>query len=255
MAAHVYWRFVPQLNGGGSVYTVSSLILRSSAGGANLATGGTAIGSNYQGSFPIGNAFDGNDSTRAISSNLNSSPIGYQLSSAADIVEYAIYGRNDNSSFLNELWSAWNLEYSDDNVNWTLADSVRNQSWALSEQKTFTVGANTGNPSGLSVGKRIDVMFPAIEAAPPSASVQPLGKAPATSARTVSGTVTVGGVATGGLLVRAYAKLTGEYIGQATSAGDGTYSINCGNVWADVYVIAFDPTTYRAVTYDQIVPG
>lgn len=82
-----------------------------------------------------------------------------------------------------------------------------------------------------------------------------LGKAPATNAKTVSGTVTVGGVATGGLLVRAYAKITGEFVGEATTAGDGTYSIKCGNVWKDVYVIAFDPTTYRAVTYDQVVPG
>lgn len=82
-----------------------------------------------------------------------------------------------------------------------------------------------------------------------------IGHAPTPGPKTVSGTVKVNGTATGGLLVRAYAKATGEFIGQATTDGSGNYSINCGANWADVYVLAFDPTTYQAVVYDQVVPG
>lgn len=72
--------------------------------------------------------------------------------------------------------------------------------------------------------------------------------------RTVSGTVKVAGVATGGLQVYAHAKLTGEMVGYTVSAGDGTYSIKCG-YFDDVYVVAFDPTTYQALVFDQIAPG
>jgi hypothetical protein len=81
------------------------------------------------------------------------------------------------------------------------------------------------------------------------------GNLPAYNGRTVSGTVTVLGVATAGLIVRAYAKATGDMIGQATTASDGTYSIKCGANWADVTVIAYDPTTYQAIAFDRVVPA
>jgi hypothetical protein len=71
----------------------------------------------------------------------------------------------------------------------------------------------------------------------------------------VSGTVKVQGVATAGLILRAYAKSTGELIGSTTTASDGTYSINCGQNWADVTVVAYDPATYQALAQDQIVPA
>jgi hypothetical protein len=81
------------------------------------------------------------------------------------------------------------------------------------------------------------------------------GKAPTPGPHTVSGKVTVLNVATAGILVRCYAKSTGELLGQTTTAADGTFTINCGVNWNDVEVIAYDPTTYQALIFDQIVPG
>jgi hypothetical protein len=77
---------------------------------------------------------------------------------------------------------------------------------------------------------------------------------PAAAKTTVSGTVTVATVATGGLTVVAYSKRTFDKMGQTTTAGDGTYSIECGGS-VDVFVVAFDPTTYQAIIYDEVVPG
>lgn len=81
------------------------------------------------------------------------------------------------------------------------------------------------------------------------------GKAPSTNKHTVSGVVKVLGVAASGIIVCAHAKVTKELLGIATTAGDGSYSINCGVNFTDVYVIAFDPTTYQALVFDQVVPG
>ena len=75
-----------------------------------------------------------------------------------------------------------------------------------------------------------------------------------TTTKSVSGQVTVLGSATSGLIVRAYAKNNGEFLGQAVTDGSGNYSIHCGTV-TDVYVIAFDPNTYQALVYDRVAPG
>ncbi|SOZ99439.1 conserved hypothetical protein [Cupriavidus taiwanensis] len=255
MAAHLYWRINVAQNNNSSNTSIAEIQMRTTAGSADQCTGGTAtdsgnIGTGYEGA----KVFDDNAATM-----WNKGGVGwvrYQFASAVDIVEYTVASRNDNSAYLADSPFVWTFEYSDDGSAWTVADSVRSQyAWGLGEVRTFTVGANTGNPGGQSVGVGMTSIRPAVEVTPPSGNVIALGKAPATNARTVSGTVTVGGVATGGLLVRAYAKATGELIGQATSAGDGSYSINCGNSWADVYVVAFNPTTYQMLAFDQVGPA
>ncbi|WP_454737582.1 hypothetical protein [Cupriavidus necator] len=244
MAAHSYWRFNWLFGNGGANIALAEVEMRTSVGGSNAATGGTAGGTSVNGSFPAANAFDANISTDYQSTAILST-LSYQFASPVDIVEYALTA--SASLNINLTPQRWQVEYSDDGAAWTIAGYARSQStWATGEVKTFGVAAS---------GRAVGGLRQAVQSTPPSAQVLALGKAPATAARTVSGTVKVEGTPTGGLLVRAYAKPTGEYIGQATSAGDGSYSINCGNVWADVYVVAFDPTTYQAVVFDQIVPG
>jgi hypothetical protein len=126
----------------------------------------------------------------------------------------------------------------------------------------FTTDANTVllvdfEPlAGASVGKRLSGQQPAFEINPPSPpNIVQVGKAPTPGPHTVSGTAYVNGVATAGIIVRAYAKATGELLGQATTGAGGAYSINCGVDWADVYVTAFDPTTFQAIVFDEVVPG
>jgi hypothetical protein len=71
---------------------------------------------------------------------------------------------------------------------------------------------------------------------------------------TVSGVVKEQGVPVAGKIVCAYDKISRQLIAQTTSAGDGSYTINCGG-FKNVYVAAFDPTTYKMIGYDEVVPG
>lgn len=124
----------------------------------------------------------------------------------------------------------------------------------------YTSGWDTVDTTGPqtygSIAKRISATQVATQPGGNTGAVVSVsGRAPTPGPKTVSGTVRVNGVLTGGLLVRCYAKATGELIGQTTTAGDGTYSIKCGANWNDVEVIAFDPTTYQALIYDQVVPA
>ncbi|SPK73723.1 conserved protein of unknown function [Cupriavidus taiwanensis] len=250
MAAHLYWRINVSADNGGANLSIGDLSLYVAGAASHASTGGTPSASTVNGSQTADKGFDETSSTYW-QATTSTGWLRYQYASAVDI---AIYGVTSSNQAVNQAPKAWTLEWSDDGSAWTVADTVVGQTnWSTQTQRWYAVGANAGVTAS---GGKVPDAAPAFTQTPALASlVQQSAKAPATAARTVSGTVTVGGVATGGLLVRAYAKATGEYIGQATSAGDGTYSINCGNVWADVYVIAFDPTTYRAVTYDQIVPG
>lgn len=96
---------------------------------------------------------------------------------------------------------------------------------------------------------------PAFQQSIPTGGAVAFGKVPPNNKRTVSGIVKVNGTPTAGLVVCAHAKVTKELLGTATTAGDGSYSINCGNNFTDVYVVAFDPSTFQAMVLDQIAPG
>ncbi|MBF3820839.1 discoidin domain-containing protein [Burkholderia pseudomallei] len=254
MSAHTYWRLSINYTDGGTNAAIAEFSLHTSIGGGQAASGGTPSASSVYSTDTASLAFDGSASTfwASAASGANSW-LQYQFASAVDIVEYAITARND--SFYNQAPASWQLQYSDDGSAWTTADAAYYNQWTQGSTATFTTGANSGIANGAAIGKALKSNGPAYESAPsPPAFIQ-VGKAPTPGPHTVSGTVTVSGTPTGGLLVRAYAKATGEFIGQATSASDGTYSIKCGVDWADVYVIAFDPTAYQAVIYDQVVPG
>lgn len=248
MAAHTYWR----LNfsaGNGSNIGLAEIAMHTSLGGVNVCTGGTAGGTNINGSFPAANAFDGNTATDCQLTSGSTGTISYQFAVGLDIVEYAV--TSSASLAATAAPNSWTFEYSDNGSTWTIAAYVRGQvGWTTSELRTLPV--NAGAETGQQLKALRQATSPGVANA--GGSVQ-IGHAPTPGPKTVSGTVTVSGTATGGLLVRAYAKATGEFIGSATTAGDGTYSIKCGANWADVYVLAFDPTTYQAVVYDQVVPG
>ncbi|WP_396328489.1 discoidin domain-containing protein [Burkholderia anthina] len=253
--AHLYWRLHARSNNGSSGCGFSELGLHTTVGGSQAAMGGTASGTNVNASYPASNLFDGNINTYSIATGNGSIEVWWQylFPSAVNIVEYSLTARND--TFTTDSPRIWSLDYSDDGANWTAADSVYSQTgWTQAQVRTFLVGSNTNAPS--SNGHKSAAFNSSPIWTPPAfAGGHRLTVAAPTSARSVSGNVQVAGVATAGLLVRAYAKATGELIGSATTDGSGNYSINCGSNWADVEVIAFDPTTYQALIYDQVVPG
>lgn len=245
MSAHVYWR----LNftaGNGSNIGLTEVGMRTSVGGATVTTGGTAGGTNVNGSFPAANAFDANTSTDYQSSAV-ASTLSYQFASAQAIVEYTLQASLTlAATFAPQNWT---FEYSDDGATWTIAAYARTQTtWVAGEIRTFAVNA------GAESGSELLSLRPSNASATPGNGARQPAMRSAGPATTVSGTISVSGTGTAGLIVRAYDKSSGAMVGQATSGSGGAYSINCGG-FTDVYVAAFDPTTYQAVIYDEVVPG
>lgn len=106
-----------------------------------------------------------------------------------------------------------------------------------------------------SIGRTVRGTFGSVMKAPASPTFQCVGEPLLNKGvKRISGTVQVNGSNAQGLSVRAYAKITGELVGWATTASDGTYTIKTG-YFDEVYVIAFDPTTFRAQVLDQLVPA
>ena len=71
---------------------------------------------------------------------------------------------------------------------------------------------------------------------------------------TIAGQVQENGVPVAGKIVVVYDPLTRLPLNSAVSDGSGNYSIDCAGR-PQVYAAAFDPTTYDALIFDQIVPG
>ena len=75
---------------------------------------------------------------------------------------------------------------------------------------------------------------------------------PAATATHVSGFVYENGLPVK-KIVRLYDHNTGDFLGETTSAADGSYSIP-GLGRTNVVAIAFDPTTFNAICWDQVTP-
>lgn len=251
MAAHLYWRLnVSAINGGANL-SVAELGLFVANGASSAATGGTASASTTNGSQTASLAFDGNTSTYW-QATTTSGQLQYLFGSAVDITSYQVTARNDSNQ-PTQAPRTWALEYSDNGSTWTAADSVDKQrNWAQGETRIYTVGLNAGTSV---LAKRITPQGPnGVQGTPPAASVVLIGMRSASPAKTVSGTVTVLGVATAGIIVCAYDKISRQLIGRAVTDGSGNYSIPCGN-FPNVYVCAFNPTTYQMIGFDEVVPG
>jgi hypothetical protein len=62
--------------------------------------------------------------------------VAYDFGTPVSIVSHAITARN--STWANQVWDGWDLEYSDDNITWTLHSSYSDLSaWAVDQQKTY----------------------------------------------------------------------------------------------------------------------
>jgi hypothetical protein len=78
--------------------------------------------------------------------------------------------------------------------------------------------------------------------------------APAGVITTVNGVVSENGVVIAGKKVWVYDRISGDLIGDAVSASDGTWSIACLGR-PSVLVVCSDPTTYNSIVYDNVTPG
>jgi hypothetical protein len=251
MAAHTYWRLNIAGTDGGSTLTVAEVQMRTSVGGANAATGGTATAS----SGTAANAFDGNNSTNWALSSGTVGWLQYQFGSAQDIVEIAVTAPSATTTNAPNRWS---LQYSDDGSNWTSAAIVGGQtSWTSNEQRVFT---NSSYP--VAIGNRTlnPVYMPAVQVTVPAFSTRAtLRMEPALqTSPMLTGTVKQNGTNVS-RTVRAYCRLTGEILGEAVSDGTtGAFSINARGRTDYCYVVALDDLNsapdYNAAIFDLVIP-
>lgn len=163
MAAHRYWRLVISDTNGGSTTSavIGELILATTAGGASVATGGTASASDaFSDPYSADNAFDGIQSSsnawRSSTRTFSSGPtqwIQYDFGGTPrDIVEMRIYYPAAGTFSLVFAPKNFALYWSDDDKTWT-----RQRAWS---EQTFTAGGTntydtTAVPSGSITNRRI----------------------------------------------------------------------------------------------------
>lgn len=260
MAAHRYWRlnFITIQNNGNATSannpgTALAEVQLCTSDGTNRCGSGTPSASSIFSGQPASNAFDGNAATLWSSNSGQSQPtwLAYDFGAGNtwDIQKVTLTARND-TAWAQVSPQTFYVQYSDDGVTWT-------NYWYIGtgQVATWTSGSTQSWLYAPGLANRVErTQQAAFTQAIPAFNGVQIGKAPTPGPRTVSGFVKVNGYGTAGLLVRAYAKLTGEMIGQATSTTGGAFSINCGANWADVYCLAFDPATFQALVFDQITP-
>lgn len=126
MAAHRYWRFVFPASAYNSVCGISEAELRTSIGGSNVATGGTASASSESsGSFTASKAFDGDHSAGNgwMSQATASAWLKYDFGAGndKDIVEVKLTTADSYASgFYSGYFPMFGVfQYSDDDDSWT----------------------------------------------------------------------------------------------------------------------------------------
>lgn len=141
MAAHAYWRLnISANNGSPNNVTIAEMQYRTSVGGSNVATGGTASATNNLSGYAPSQAFDGNASTFWVSNTGPTVYLAYHFTSSVAIVEYTMAARNDNTAYLTDTPKSWTLDFSDDGANWTTLATVAGQTgWGLGEVRAFDV--------------------------------------------------------------------------------------------------------------------
>jgi hypothetical protein len=140
--AHRYWRVNVTAANGRNWVGCAKLAMRSTFGGADLCTGGTAIAQNQydpEGQVPA-NAFDSDaNSEWASGSGVVPVWLGYDFGAgnAKAIVEFAWTARTDSFG-VTDSPSAGALQYSDDGTNWTEAFPFSGSTgWTAGETRTF----------------------------------------------------------------------------------------------------------------------
>lgn len=145
---HRYWRLAFSANNGGAVTDVSEIELRAEPGGANIASGGTILGSADDGTNIVANAFDGDPDTYAslaIAAVGNDVIfLGYDFGNSPQEIEEIVVACNSGTAanYPKEIW----VLYSDDGFSWKVKWAILNQT-AWGSAVTFT-HADPGRANG-----------------------------------------------------------------------------------------------------------
>lgn len=261
MAAHLYWRLNIAAVDGGTVIGIAEIEMRTSPGGANVATGGTATASGQQAGSEASKAFDASNSTNWLcTAAVTQGWIRYQFATAQDIVEHAVMAPNATT---NRAPKQWSIQWSDDGNTWETAAIVNNQTaWGTSENRVFTHSSWPTNigfcPQLPNAVMAITADVPAFTTRAPIKGSDFAYKVYSGPTKTISGTVKQNGTPVQ-RMVRAYHRKTGQCLGETLSAaGSGAFSINALGWTDECYVVAFDDLTqspdYNAQIFDLVIP-
>jgi hypothetical protein len=141
---HLYWRIYSTVEAGSENYiSLANIEFRSVAGISQQATGGAAISSgDYNSNYSKDNAFDANFTTTWISSNILPNYIGYQFSSTVSCAAIEITNRYDGYYY--QAPSSFQLQYSDNGIDWEIAKSFSGITWDTIKQSSqlFNITGN-----------------------------------------------------------------------------------------------------------------
>lgn len=180
MAAHRYWRLYISRTGGSANTSVGELVLATTPGGAQAATGGTASASSTFGANVAALAFDGTTSTANFWLSVSGGmPAGsgqeflqYDMGvgGGIDVAEVRLY-YNGLTSGPNTYPSNFALLYSDDGVKWTLQRAWSGLAFTDGETKTLDVTPLPSNQVFNRVVLRRDYRYNAAANSGPAPSV------------------------------------------------------------------------------------
>ncbi len=134
-SAKRYWRCVVISAQSNAYASVGELDYRD-AGGSIDKSGGTPSASQTTGGYPASNAFDGNNSTFWLSAGTPLPSITFDFGTDVLPTELRIQNRNDSYG-PSESWRHFGVQYSDDEISWTLQSNFPLQSWGTNQQKIY----------------------------------------------------------------------------------------------------------------------
>lgn len=261
MAAHRYWALlVTARSGTGNGVAIAEVEMRSSVGGANIATGGTASGTNNVG-HPPANAFDGNGATEWSdgATSGNAVRLSYDFGSAVDVVELVVTTPGAASAYPGATYgpaACW-VQWSDNGTAWHYGRSAEDLSGLGNAASRTISGVSDQGPAFRRIGlaARVDT-----GGTVPSGSGRVLGGLQRHDmadggAYRVAGTVKIDGTPPVPVRrqVRLFDVISGRLVRQTWSALDGTFSFE--RIRAGEYlVVSADYTrTYNAVVADRVL--
>lgn len=166
--AHRWWRLNIRTGGdnsntSGSI-NVAEISMRTTTGGSQAATGGTAFASDDDGTNHAANAFDGSSSTNWITfSGTFPHQIGYHFPTAVQIVELAI--QNVSSfSYYDACLRDYDMQWSDDSTTgldgtWTNAWSAKAGQWTAQSMTQVLTG---GSPYDTADARAYSIVKPTL---------------------------------------------------------------------------------------------
>lgn len=139
MAAHRYWRVICRINSGNASFTgLSEIEMKTSSGGSDQCTGGTAGSSGSIQAGSAANCFDNNTGTGIQWNGTGGNQyVSYDFGSGVtkDIVEITILPKHDGA---NRTFAEFDVQSSDDGSSWSHEWACSFTGWVIGTVVTFT---------------------------------------------------------------------------------------------------------------------